>query len=622
MYSASHLYIRCPSICACPSNFKMLCKNSSLTETPEVPNTVITLDLSYNSISDLTNTSFSNKGTNQLTSLYIYNNKIRNIEREAFVSLKNLKSLFMGNNKLTYIHPDAFISIKNLEELDLHGNNINLGDEGPFRHLVNLFSLNIANCNLGIIPNATFQRTVKLSRIDMSNNKLTHIDDHLFDNLYSLQFLNLTGNLLTSVDFLLVLSTETLQEMSLYVHDNKIENLNSTVLERMNVLKNIKPLFCRCWDRNLLLNVLRQCSEHTNYTHDCLNKTADISATEAITMEVSAGGELFYDNENEATIIPQDISGLNIAKKDFNDSTDDKILQNSSENLSETDVIIITVTMSITLVILVAVMVMCFLMRILKERTSVSDEYDSVPHENNDQHVRQCDVCQIYQNYTPNCEHRLSRQNMKTSQKNKLKFAIQQHHVAVLEAFEMLTQEGNEESCLYVQMNEEKLRDITNSHSECAQMNSAPNTIPCDKETAGLKHSSCTPENHEDTVLMCVGKTSGYDREITTFREPSQSQHSCSRAVSYVPRPSDGVHLSGKNRHSCLQYFNSPSWSPTSESHPVPKRVESLMDKRWRRTLSSSPRQMQPRSAYGIVISRSPPVSHSLNTEHLYEELK
>lgn len=640
IYSASQPNVKCPSMCTCPSNFKILCKNASFTEAPSgIPNTVITLDLSYNAISNLTGTSFSNKGMSQLTSLYIYNNKIRNIDPEAFKSLKNLKSLFMGDNKLTYIHPDTFKCNTNLEELDLHGNNISLRDKGPFRDLVNLFSLNLASCNLNRIPNATFQGTVKLSRLDMSNNKLTDIDDHLFDDLNSLKVLNLSGNVLTSVDFLLVLSTRSLQEISLYVYDNKLANLSTDILKRMGDLKNLdmhkNPLFCRCWDGNLPLNVLQKCFEFMNYwqiyVHDCLNKTAPVSVAEVITMETrsteaSVSEELDFDIlGNGGTIIPQDVSGLNFVNNDLSVVTDAPVLQNSSKNISKTDLIIITVTMSVTLVILI---LMYLLLRILKGRPSVSDESDSVPHEDNHQQERQCKVCQIYQNYTPNCDHRLSRQNMNTSEKNKLKFAIQQHHVAVLEEYETLTQEEYEESCLYVPQSEEILRHITNSHSDCAQSNLVPTTIPCDKEietgTTSQKHSSCTPENHEDTVLMCVGNTSGHERGITTFPRHSRREHSCDRSVSYVPHPSDRIHLSGKNRHSCLerpQYLYSQSWSPLSQSPPVPRHVESLMNRSQRRTL---PQQMHPRTICDRVTSRrqSPTVSHSLDSEHIYEEIK
>jgi hypothetical protein len=620
----------------------MLCKNASLNETPsEIPNTVITLDLSYNAISDLTASTFSKKGMSQLTSLYVYNNKIHNINRNAFTSLKNLKSIFMGDNKITYIHPETFMNSTDLEELDLHGNNIILTDNGPFHHLVNLFSLNLASCNLSRIPNATFQKTVKLSKLDVSSNKLTYVDDHLFDNLNSLKFLNLSGNLLTSVNFLLVLSTRRLQEISLYVYKNKLANLTGDVLKRMGVLKTLdmhqNPLTCRCWDRNLPLGVLQQCSEYKNYSQiyvlDCSNKTAPVApvfVTEVVTVETkstesSVPEELDFEiHENETTIISRDYSVLNVSSNDLNIVTDAPIPRNLPEDIPRTDVIIVATAMSVTLVIFVAVIVMCFFLS--KETTSVSDERDFENHQkecdsDNHQQERQCQVCRIYQNYTPICDHKNARQIVNTSKKNALKFAIQQYNLAVLEAYETLTREGYEESCLYVPLSEDNLRHMRNCHSDCTQSSPVPTKIPCDKEiktgTSGVKHSSFAPENHEDIVWMCVENTSVYESAIATFPRHSWTEHSTKRVASYMTRPPQKVHWSGMYRHSSLerpQHFYSQSCLPTSESTPVPRR---------QRRTHYSPRQMNSQNTCDLFSGRQiPSESCSLSTEHLYEELK
>jgi hypothetical protein len=576
--------------------------------------------------------------------LYIYKNKIRNIDLEAFISLKNLKSLFMGENQIAYIHPDTFIYNTNIEELDLHGNNIILRDKGPFRHLVNLLSLNLANCSLHSIPKETFQRTVNLRRLHMSNNKLTLIDGHLFYHLNFLRVLNISGNLLKSVDFLLVLSTKRLQEISLYVDNNKLANLSDDVLKRMAALKNLNmqenPLVCRCWDRNLSLNVLQQCPEYTKYwqtyVDDCLNKTVSLSMTEVIKMgststKISVSEET-DDNilETEATFNLQNVSGLNFVNDVLNVITDAPNLQGSSENISETERIIVIVALTITFVMLIAVIIMCFFLRILRERSSLSEENNSVPQEENCQQERQGEICGIYQNCTPNCDNRVSRKNKNTYKRNKLNFATQQHHVAVLEECETLTREGCEEGCLYIPLSEANLWCNIRSTSESAETSLVPNPVSCDKgiKTGAtyVKNSSYTVQNHEDTGLMCVENTPEHEREIMMFPRHSRSGLSCRRATSYVPRQSDNVHLLEilVHPHSCLdrtQYLYSPSCTLTSESPSLPRPVVSLMNCGESRTL---PQQMHPRTTGDRIISerRSSTMPHSVKIEHVYEEIK
>jgi hypothetical protein len=476
----------------------------------------ITLDLSCNAISELTNTSFSSDGMGQLTSMYIHKNIIRTISIGAFRDLRVLKSLFIGQNKLTYIHPDTFIHNTKLEELDLHGNNISLRDVGPFHHLSNLRALNIADCNLSNLSKETFRKTVKLIRLDISNNKLTYIDNHLFDYLNSLKFLNLSRNLLTSVDFLLTISENNLQEISLYVSNNKLRNLNNDVLKRMGYLKNLdihdNPLSCRCWNENLLFHVSQPCSGYSDkletYMDNCLNKTTRVSVTEVIptetrSTEISISEIIDYETlELKRTITPKHLSGFNVTNDYLNIITDATVLQESSETYSETEMTIVIVALSLTLVMLVSVIGVCFCPRISKSKLSVPAECDTTPEEGNYQQERQCEVCRIYQNYTPTCNHTVSRQNKKISKKRNLNFANQSS--LETDTYELRLREDHKECYLYCPANE---RDYKNSNSDSDQKSLMPSLVAHDElETDATAHRiypSCTLVSHEDTISEC-----------------------------------------------------------------------------------------------------------------------
>jgi hypothetical protein len=598
----------------------MLCRNASLTDVPSgVPEMTVTLDLSYNAISDLTNV----KGMGQLTSLYVYKNIIETIDIEAFWSLRNLRSLFMGHNKLTYIHPDTFKHNTKLEELDLHGNNISLLDKGPFHHLINLRALNLADCNLSNISKETFQKTVKLIRLDISNNKLTYIEDHAFDYLNSLNILNLSRNLLMSVDFLLKISETNLQEISLYVSNNKLGNLTCDILTRMMYLKNLdfhdNPLSCRCFDRNLSLRVSRPCSEYSDpwktYMDNCSYEIARVSVAEFIPMEarcteISINEKITYE-------ISKNLSGLNVISDDFEIVTGAPVLQESSETLSETEVIVI-VSLSLTLVMLASVIGICFCPKISKCKLSVSSESEAVPEDGNYQQQRKCEVCQTYQNYTPNCNHRVSRENKMTSKQRKINFATQSE----LETYELILREGLRECCLYEPTRERVSMYYKNSNSESGQRSLMPSPDSRHEEletdiTANRTHPSCTLENHEDTVSECMAHTSGRGNLIL-----ASARHSYNRAIYYVACRSDNIDVSGGQRYPRLAKLFSlqtTPCSPTLGPPRVPKRVQSLLDRRRRSPLTSSKRRTTCDGVTPEIQSSS--TSLEPNTDHVYYEI-
>jgi Leucine-rich repeat (LRR) protein len=433
-----------------------------------ISDTTVTLDIAYNNISDLTAASFANKGMNQLTSLFIYNNAISNIDSEAFRSLPNLKSLFMGLNKLTYIHRDTFAHNTKLEELDLHGNNIRTGDEWPFHNLVSLCVLNLADCNLTNIPKGAFQKTVNLISLDVSSNKLTYIDDHLFGSLKSLKFLNLSANLLKSVDFLLVISTTTLHEIDLYLYNNRLDIVSDEVLQRMGHLKNLSihenSFLCSCWDRN--------CSKYIKDIEtpvgSCLNKTTTAPLRKLTVVITNTDIEPTEISVNEGSILQErdtrrPTSSVLISDPDFTNvgTTDVKDLTTEQQSSPEPSAAGVDMNLLVSLAVIipvtaVVIFVCCW---IRKKRKSLSVECGSVLHEQQNwqqqqqqqQQQRPCDVCPIYANYTPNCDHKVSRQNTSRRKKGELNFATQ----LTLETYE--TGEVTEECCLYIPTQDEQL---------------------------------------------------------------------------------------------------------------------------------------------------------------------
>lgn len=464
----------CPSTCKRRSSYKTLCKNITLIDVPYgVADTTITLDVSYNNISHLTAASFTNKGISQLTSLYIHNHAIRNIDPEAFRSLANLQSLFIGMNKLTSIHPDTIARNTKIEELDLHGNNISLGDEWPFHSLVSLCVLNLADCNLINIPKGAFQKTVNLSRLDVSNNKLTYIDDQLFESLKSLKFLNLSVNLLISVDFLLVISTTNLHDIDLYLYNNELDNINDEVLKRMGYLKNLSihqnPFLCSCWNRN--------CSKYIKdwktQVGSCLNKTTSAPIRKAIIATINTDIGPTKIPVNEETLLKVLTSDPHFTDEGMTGVTNSPTEQESSRKPLEASVVVYVSVLSVV-IILVAMIVIYVFRWIMKKRSSFSTEYDSVQHEQqNWQQQRSCDICRIYENYTPYCEHKISKQSTNKRKKGELNFST----LSKLETYETVIGEETEESCWFTPTKEEESTQYIETNNDSGHSSQMPSPV-------------------------------------------------------------------------------------------------------------------------------------------------
>jgi hypothetical protein len=226
---------------------------------------------------------------------------------------------------------------------------------------------------------------------------------------------------------------------------------------------------------------------------------------------------------------------------------------------------------------LVSMIGVCFCPRISKSKLSVPAECDIIPEEGNHHRDKQCEVCRVYQNYTPTCNHRVSRLSKKTFKERNLNFA--QQSSLETHTYELILRDGHAECYLCDPTNE---RGYRNSNISSEQNSLIPSLVADDEfetdVTANRTHPSCILVNHEDTE--CKSDTSECGRQMLRF-----PRHPCNRVISYVACPSDSIDVSGRNRHLWLDrpFFlqsRGTCWHPTLELPPVSKRVDSLLDRR------------------------------------------
>jgi hypothetical protein len=178
--------MECPGFCECQSG-ALKCQNASLTSVPsDLSGEIVSIDLSFNSISILV--------------------------KDSFVNMPRLDTVVVSDNSITSVYPEVFLILQDLRHLDMHNNNIDY-----------------------IHPN-TFRNNPSLSVLDLSYNKLARLQ-HVFNSTQELRILNLSSNVLTYEDLTFLLPITSLQILDL--SKNTIETISEEIFEGMMDLKHL-----------------------------------------------------------------------------------------------------------------------------------------------------------------------------------------------------------------------------------------------------------------------------------------------------------------------------------------------------------------------------------------------
>ncbi|GFN90196.1 toll-like receptor e [Plakobranchus ocellatus] len=197
------IYVPCSSNCTCwydDNQFIAVnCSARGFYSVPQdVPETAISLDLSYNlistwrtaSIAKLTHLSFINLSNNVIEKIisaskkdsFITDDKLRFVSNQSTDSHLSpsvshnlsLEVLLLNDNQISTLDNGTFAECSNLEELDLSRNRLNFLPPGVFRGLYSLESLNLQQNYLDLRPE-TYPTTVfadlkQLKRLNIQRN--------------------------------------------------------------------------------------------------------------------------------------------------------------------------------------------------------------------------------------------------------------------------------------------------------------------------------------------------------------------------------------------------------------------------------------------------------------------
>ena len=107
--------------------------------------------------------------------LNLSRNQIRQIKRSSFFGLKLLRTLYLDNNQINLISKDAFDSITDLSYLNLAYNQLMLLDFRWFRNLKLLISLHLEGNEIERVESWIYTWPPSLKRLNLNNNRIPMI---------------------------------------------------------------------------------------------------------------------------------------------------------------------------------------------------------------------------------------------------------------------------------------------------------------------------------------------------------------------------------------------------------------------------------------------------------------
>jgi len=195
---------------------------------------LMSLSLDNNRLESLHDDVFRN--ISSLFELNLSNNKLRTVPT-ALEKLANLRSLDLSYNLITNISNTSYHGIEQLYGLNLESNKIGNLSKGVFADLPSLRILNLAKNNIASIAQGTFDDVPDLHALRLDSNKISDING-LFVNLRDLLMLNISANRISWFDYALI----PIGLQWLDIHSNQIESLGNYY--EMEAILKLKSIDC------------------------------------------------------------------------------------------------------------------------------------------------------------------------------------------------------------------------------------------------------------------------------------------------------------------------------------------------------------------------------------------
>lgn len=183
-----------------------------------------------------------------LEELFMYNNKIQTLDRNAFVGLSKLWRLDLGANLIKEIQTELLQPLKNLIILMLMRNDIVTIQPNAFQSLQKLWYLNLDGSELTEVNAVILEPLVNLEQLYLHNNAISIIHPNAFRTLTKLSILSLENNVLNKLDSSLFTPITNLK--ILFINKNFIIGIQPNLFTVLTKLESLDATENYCIDRN------------------------------------------------------------------------------------------------------------------------------------------------------------------------------------------------------------------------------------------------------------------------------------------------------------------------------------------------------------------------------------
>lgn len=135
-----------------------------------------------------------------LKELYLQNNAIKHIDKEAFWPLKNLEKLDISTNRIFNLNETVFKELSALKEISIHSNPLHNISKGLFSSLDQIKVLDVSQTCLTEIVPFTFDGMAALEKLDLSGGFIRTIYPESFNGSGSISILNISHNNITTLE--------------------------------------------------------------------------------------------------------------------------------------------------------------------------------------------------------------------------------------------------------------------------------------------------------------------------------------------------------------------------------------------------------------------------------------
>ncbi|XP_020297949.1 protein artichoke-like [Pseudomyrmex gracilis] len=210
-------------------------------------------------------------GMTSLTYLSLFNNRINDIQSNAFKDTNRLEFLNLSKNAIETLYQYTFANLNYLQTLDLSFNQIKnittqLSNEinistlllnynkmnkitlNAFIQFPQLKKLYLENNDIEWIDTKAFSQLSMLEELSLSNNKLSFLPEGWSESLISLNYLNLNKNKFTSLDSLSL--TNKIPLTQLYFMNNSLKYLSNEIFKQYITYlpQNLHPITLKILD--------------------------------------------------------------------------------------------------------------------------------------------------------------------------------------------------------------------------------------------------------------------------------------------------------------------------------------------------------------------------------------